>query len=113
MFCWVVGLNPDQEMLITSFDKSAPGVTVAERPPVPVAVAGLRGAGSADTELAAPNDARLAKEKAANINAQARRRRSPIWGSDFEASVTSNFPFTQDWRQTTRHIGDLSGMTSS
>ena len=100
-------------MLITSFDKSAPGVTVAERPPVPVAVAGLRGAGSADTELAEPTEARVAKEKAANINAQARRRRSPIWGSDFEASVTSNFPFTQDWRQTTRHIGDLSDMTSS
>ena len=100
-------------MLITSFDKSAPGVTVAERPPVPVAVAGLRGAGSANAELDGPTEARVAKEKAANINAQARRRRSPIWGSDFEASVTSNFPFTQDWCQTTRHIGDLAGMKSS
>jgi hypothetical protein len=83
-------------MLITSFDKSTPGETVAERPPVPDAVTGLRGAGSADTESAAPNEASDAKEKAANINAHRRRRRSPTWGSDFEASVTSNFPFTQD-----------------
>jgi len=100
-------------MLTTSFDKSTPGATVAERPPVPDAVTGLRGAGSANAESAAPNEVRLTKEKTANINAHRRRKRSLIWGSDFEASVTSNFPFTQDWRQTTRHIGDLSGMTSS
>ena len=96
MFCRVVGLNPDQEILITSFDKSTPGETVPERPPVPVAVTGLRGAGSADTESPVPTEASDAKEKAANINAHRRRRRSPIRGSDFEASVTSNFPFTQD-----------------
>jgi hypothetical protein len=81
-------------MLTTSFDKSTPGETVAERPSVPAAVAGLRGAGSANAESAAPNEARFTTEKIANANAQARRRRSPIRGSDFEASVTSNFPFT-------------------
>jgi len=83
-------------MLTTSFDKSTPGETVAERPSVPDTVTGLRGAGSAEAESAAPNEARVAKEKIANVNAQARRRRSLIWGSDIETSVTSNFPFTQD-----------------
>jgi hypothetical protein len=83
-------------MLITSFDKSTPGETVPERPSVPSVVTGLRGAGSADTESAVPTEAREAKEKAANINAHRRRRRSPNRGSDFEASVTSNFPFTQN-----------------
>jgi hypothetical protein len=83
-------------MLITSFDKSTPGETVPVRPPVPDAVTGLRGAGSANAESAAPNEVRLTKEKTANINAHRRRKRSLIWGSDFEASVTSNFPFTQD-----------------
>jgi hypothetical protein len=94
-------------MLITSFDKSTPGETVPERPPVPVAVTEVRGAGSANAESAALNEARLAKEKTANISAHRRRRRSPIRGSDFETSVTSNFPFTQNWRQKSRHNGDL------
>jgi hypothetical protein len=49
--------------LITSFDKSTPGETVPVRPPVPVAVTGLRGAGSADTESTAPNERAMPKKK--------------------------------------------------